>query len=140
MAGSFDMDSARCRIAPWALLLLAGCVERTLLIRSDPPGAEIWVDGRYIGKSPTNVRFVWYGDHEIEVRMERYRSIRRVEPVPAPWYQIFPLDFVTDVLLPFPIRDEREFHFHLEPDPTMKRTEDVERRADELRRALDSAK
>ena len=37
------------------------------------------------------------------------------QPTPPPWYQIPPLDFITDNFLPFRVRDHREFNYVLTP-------------------------
>jgi hypothetical protein len=35
--------------------------------------------------------------------------------VPAPWYEHFPLDFVSENLVPGRIKDQRVFTYHLTP-------------------------
>ena len=50
--------------------LLAGCsTKRTLTIDTEPRGARVWVNDRYVGESPVAVPFVHYGD--FEVRLEK---------------------------------------------------------------------
>jgi hypothetical protein len=52
------------------VLLLAGCsTKRTLTIDTEPKGARVWVNDRYVGESPVAVPFVHYG--EFEVRLEK---------------------------------------------------------------------
>jgi len=48
-------------------LLLPGCVERKLLIRSDPPGAVVLVNGAHAGTTPTEIVFQNYGVVRLEV-------------------------------------------------------------------------
>jgi hypothetical protein len=48
----------------------AGCVERTMLIRTEPPGAEVLVDARRVGRTPVEVPFTYGGTHEILVYRE----------------------------------------------------------------------
>ena len=46
------------------LLLCAsqsGCVERRLTIRSNPPGALVYVDDYTIGVTPVSTSFIYYG-------------------------------------------------------------------------------
>lgn len=49
------------------LTLLAGCTERTLRIKTSPPGAEVIVDRRSYGPSPVEIPFIHGGTHEIIV-------------------------------------------------------------------------
>lgn len=59
-----------------------GAVEETVVhIESDPPGAEILIDGNPTGKTtPADLRGVSEGTHRIEVRKPNYRSdSRRLE-------------------------------------------------------------
>ncbi len=37
------------------------------------------------------------------------------QPVPPPWYQIFPLEFVSDNLLPYRVTNRHEFTYQLQP-------------------------
>lgn len=104
-------------------LLLGGCVDRMLIIRSDPPGARVFVDGRDLGTTPTEVPFEHYGTREVMVRMEEIelRGERALAPqtrmveVSAPWYQWFPFDLFSEFLYPGTIVDAREVMFTLEP-------------------------
>jgi hypothetical protein len=120
-----------------SLLLLTGCVERVLAIRSDPPGAEVTLDGKEVGRTPVDVAFDWYGGREIILRKPGYASILVIEEIGAPWYQIFPFDFVTDVLVPFKIRDARLLEYKLEREPAPVPPEELRERADELKKKLE---
>lgn len=48
-----------------ALLGLAACTERTLRIASTPPGAEVILDRRSVGRTPVEIPFTHGGVHEI---------------------------------------------------------------------------
>jgi hypothetical protein len=121
-------------------LLLGGCVERWLSIKSDPPGAEVYVDGVKVGETPIRVPFEFYGDREILLRKERYETMRRVEGIHAPWWQIFPFDFFTDVLLPFSFEDGHELTYTLAPLGPAETPERVQQRAQELKNRLEQKK
>lgn len=54
-------------VAALAPFLAAGCVERSLLIRTDPPGAVVLLDAKKVGETPVEVPFVYGGTHEIVV-------------------------------------------------------------------------
>jgi PEGA domain len=113
------------RVAAWrtltlvllaaALLLPAGCVRRRLNVRSNPPGAIVYVDNQQIGTTPCSVDFVYYGTREIRLVKPGYETLTVNQPIPAPWYQIPPIDFVAENLVPTKIRDNRSVSYDLAP-------------------------
>ena len=69
-----------------ALLLIAtatltlGCVERELLIRTEPAGAPVWVDEEYVGLSPIVYPFHHYGTRRLRVGPIREAAPAQAEP------------------------------------------------------------
>ena len=121
-----------------ACCLLGGCVERLVTIRSDPPGATVKLDDEVVGQTPCEVGYTWYGTREFTVELPGYRSTSRLVELSPPWWQFFPLDLLTDVFLPFTIRDQRNLRVLLDPEPaTIEEAAAVLKRADETRRRLD---
>jgi hypothetical protein len=115
-------------------MLLSGCVERLVAVRSEPPGAILYVDGERAGETPCDVPYVWYGTREMALERRGFKPVREMLPLRPPWWQIFPLDFVTDVLIPFTITDRLEVTYALEPEPAAGADRDgMKRRAAELR-------
>ncbi len=96
--------------------LLSGCVYRQLVISTPPEqaGAIVQVNGKTVGATPVDVPFDYYGDQHITLMRDGYQTLTVIQPVPAPWYEYFPLDFVSEHLIPFPIRDTRRLHYNLE--------------------------
>lgn len=99
-------------VAALAVVLCAGCVERCILIRSDPPGAPVWVDEEYVGQTAMVHAFAHYGTRRIRVGPVRdesgkmaYEEQEMLLETRAPWYQTFPLDFFAEVLWPGRIID-----------------------------------
>jgi hypothetical protein len=124
-------------IAALALLApaLAGCVERFVSVRSEPPGATVYVDDEKVGVTPCDVKYTWYGKREIVLVLEKHRPVREIVSLDPPWWQVFPLDFITDVLVPFTITDRVDLSYTLPPASTSREErEEVRRRAEELRR------
>ncbi len=119
--------------------LTAGCAARRhLVIESDPPGAEIRLDDRRVGRTPQTVDFAHYGVRRVTLHLDGYRTYTERVALSAPWYARFPFDIVSEVLLPFGWRDRRELHVRLEPgEEVMSRPglRSVLERADVLRRA-----
>jgi hypothetical protein len=122
-----------------ALLLAAiGCVERSIEVRTDPPGARVYLDREFRGLSPLSIPFHHYGVREVAVEKEGYGRETRTRTVAPPWFEVFPLDLLFDGLVPFPLADRREFEFRLAPsgggaDPGR---EGLEERAERARDAL----
>ena len=80
---------------------LTGCVSRRLTVRSNPPGALVEMDGERIGFTPVSVDFTYYATREMRVSKAGYETLTVLQPLRAPWYQVAPLDFVSDNFLPF---------------------------------------
>lgn len=140
------------RLSSLTLLLLMaggmhlGCVERKILIRSEPPGGVALLDNRIVGHTPVTVPFTFYGARKVEVRWDpflvdvpRFEAAEETRYLNPPWYQIFPIDFIFEHLWPFTLEDERVFTFKLkrlpEPDPETaeEREAQVINRAETLR-------
>ena len=117
-----------------ALLPLSGCVQRRLTIRSNPPGARVYIDDYEIGTTPCSTDYVYYGTRKIRLVRDGYETLTVEQRIAPPWYELFPLEFVSENLWPGEIRDEREFEFVLKPQRLVPTTELVGR-AEELRRA-----
>jgi hypothetical protein len=114
------------------LLPVNGCVRRRLNVRTNPPGALVYVDNQQIGSTPCSVDFTYYGTREIRMIKPGYETLTVNQPIPTPWYQIPPLDFVSENLVPTKIRDNRTVTFDLAPQIIVP-TEQLLDRANQLR-------
>src|SRR5688572_11323622 len=115
-----------------AMLLPCGCVRRRLNVRSNPPGALVYVDNQQIGTTPCSVDFTYYGTREIRLVKPGFETLTLNQPIPAPWYQIPPLDFFSENLVPTKIRDNRTVTYDLAPQVIVPREQLVDR-ANQLR-------
>ncbi|MGE0707054.1 MAG: PEGA domain-containing protein [Planctomycetota bacterium] len=119
-------------------LVLAGCVERELVIESDPDGVEVFVDGTLAGVTsggaPVKVPFDFYGTRQVVARRAGYRPFRRNVELCVPWWQVFPLGLFSDVLWPGTIRDEHRVRVRLERRPPPPPAEEEVERAEALGR------
>jgi hypothetical protein len=118
-----------------ALAVLAattGCVERRMTVRTNPPGALVYVDNVEIGTTPVSHRFLYYGTREIRLVKAGYETMTVMQPIATPWYQIPPFDFVADNLAPWEVRDEREFIYQMVPVRNVP-TDEIMSRAEQLR-------
>ncbi len=94
----------------------SGCVERLLKIRSDPPGADVFVNGKKIvGATPLDYPFSFYGTVGVVLRHERFESKRIPKTLSPPWYEIFPLDFFAEFFVPWTLRDHHTIDARLKP-------------------------
>jgi hypothetical protein len=120
--------------ASLALVSQTGCVERLLLIHSDPPGAAVYIDGEKVGTTPCQITYVWYGTRDLILELRGYTLIREQVTLNPPWWQIIPLDLITDIVIPFTIQDKLAVSYTLETAPVSREEVDnVRGRAAELR-------
>ena len=101
-----------------ALVLLptqSGCVERRMTVRTNPPGALVYVDDYEIGATPVSIDFIYYGTRKIRIVKDGYETLTVMQPIPAPWYQFPPADFITENFVPGKIRDQRILDYQLKP-------------------------
>ncbi len=117
-----------------AMLLPTGCVRRRLALRSNPPGALVFVDNQQIGTTPCSVDFTYYGTREIRLVKPGYETLTVNQPIPTPWYEIPPIDFVSENLVPGKILDHRTASFEMQPQLIVP-TEQLLDRANQLRQA-----
>lgn len=121
-----------CLLAALLAVAQTGCVQRRLTIRSNPPGALVYVDNYEIGTTPVSTDFIYYGTREIRLVKDGYETLTVLQPVPAPYYQYFPLDFFAENVVPYEIRDQRNLNYQLVPQ-VMAPTDELLQRADQLR-------
>lgn len=125
------------RAGIWLLLVAAlaacpACIRRTMSIRSEPPGALVYIDGQEVGRTPIDhVTFYFYGTRDIALAREGHLVERETVHVAPPWYSCFPIEIVTE-LLPWRVRDHRYFYFDLRPVGPMEKAV-LLRHADEFR-------
>ena len=98
----------------WAVVTV-GCVERLLQVRSDPPGATVYINGKNAGKTPLDFEFTYYGTVDIILRHEDHLSHRELFPLQPPWYEYFPVDFISELVVPWTIHDNHDVNVTLEP-------------------------
>lgn len=92
-----------------------GCVRRRLNVRTNPPGALVYVDNQQIGTTPCSVDFTYYGTREIRLIKPGYETLTVNQPIPTPWYQYPPIDFISENLVATKIRDNRTVTYDLAP-------------------------
>lgn len=120
-------------LAAWA----AGCVERRMTIRTNPPGARVFVDNREIGVSPISYAYTYYGVSRVRLVREGYETKIEAVRIDPPIYD----NVFTEVFsefLPIRFKDWREITFDLEPTKTVD-LDELKVRASTLRRDAQAA-
>jgi hypothetical protein len=97
------------------LTLSGGCVERTITVRSSPPGARVYLDDVEHGETPVTFDFNFYGQRELVLRKDNYETYREVIEVSPPLYSRFPIDTFFDLLWPFRIEEDHPYDAMLQP-------------------------
>ncbi len=110
----------------------SGAVRRRLNVHSNPPGALVYVDNQQIGITPCSVDFTYYGTREVRLIKPGFETLTVNQPIPTPWYEYVPLDFVSENLLPTKIRDNRTVTYNLAPQLVVP-TQELLDRANQLR-------
>ena len=92
----------------------------------------VFVDGQQIGRTPVATSFTYYGTRNFRLVKDGYETISVNQKFPAPWYQMPPLDFVSENMVPHELRDEHVVSFDLVPKANVS-MEDVRIHAEQLR-------
>lgn len=122
-----------------ASLALAGCVEQTMTIQSTPPGALVYLNDQELGRTPLTRDFNWYGDYDIQVRLEGYQTLKTHQMITAPLWNWVPFDLLA-YLTPVTFKDHRALSFTLKPsDPALDKPIDVLDRAEYLKNKLEGS-
>jgi hypothetical protein len=96
-------------------LLAVGCVQRDLTITSEPSGAVVYIHGmsnQEIGRTPVTIPFTWYGDYEVQLRLEGHEPLNTHANLTMPWYEIPPGDLLSE-LAPWTYHDRRYLHYEM---------------------------
>ena len=113
-----------------AALALPGCISRVLEVKSDPPGAWVYLNGQELGTTPVVHQFDHYGTRSIVVSKQGHKPAAEVIHLRAPWWGWFPFDFFVE-LWPGGVEDRHEFSYELA------RADEVETDMDRLLKNLD---
>ena len=98
----------------------------------------VYVDNQQVGTTPCSVDFTYYGTRELRFVLSGYETLTVNQPIPTPWYQYPPLDFISDNFAMTKIRDNRTVSFTLQPQ-TMLPVDEMIRRGEELRSRTNTA-
>lgn len=120
-----------------AVLVCSGCVERELIITSDPPGATVTINQTTTGTTPFTYRFKHWGVYDMMLEMDDYYPLRVAEPIKAPLYEHTGPDLAA-AMAPVRIKFRKELHYILEKREHEDKKEEVFSRYDERRQQVDA--
>jgi hypothetical protein len=115
-----------------AAFLESGCVYRRVIVRSDPPGARVLLDGQEVGYTPTGIPFTYYGTRKLTLIKPGFETRTELVTIPPPWYQWVPIDFVSDNFIGMHVADRHDINWQLFPQ-TVVPLDQLQQRADSLR-------
>ena len=114
------------------LMASTGCVQRRMIIRSQPEGAFVTVDNQQIGLTPVSVPYTYFGTRDIKLEKDGYKTVKVQQRLEPNWYERFPLSLISENFAGREIRDERVLDFQLEPKVQVQENQLLER-ANDLR-------
>lgn len=117
------------------LAILSGCMTRTIVVTSEPPGALVTLNGVEVGATPLEVGFRYYGQYDLRLRKDGYQPLTAAPWANAPWYEYPPFDFL---LLPVPLESRVQWHYDLTPASVEQGSrDDLIDRAEQMRTAVE---
>jgi hypothetical protein len=110
------IGSWKCCLLGVAICARAGCVERRMVLITEPAGAIVYDEKNDpIGAGPVDKPFTYYGKYQFRIAKDGYETQIIDQPVRAPWYEFPGLDFFSENLIPWTIRDVRYYRYALQP-------------------------
>jgi len=113
--------------------MLTGCVRRTVMVTSTPPGALVWLNDREIGRTPVEVDITYYGRYDVRIVHDGFEPVQTFADANPPLWDMAGPDLLAEVA-PVKLQSRREWHFDLAPADTS--PEGVTARAQALRDTL----
>jgi len=126
------MKRIACLATLMTTTLTAGCIERRLMIFSEPTGALVYHNNKYLGPTPVDRWIVYYGKQHFRLIKEGYQTLDVVQDYSPPWYEWPGLDLLTENIWPFKVREVRRFLYTMQPLQSIP-PDEVRLRAEELR-------
>ncbi len=127
------------------LFLSVGCVTRTITVKTNPSHAKVYVDDKFVGESPITIPFTYYGTRKVMVEKRDadgkllYQRKTVFEKIKTPAYEVFPLDFFSELIWPGNIKDNHVLSYdlvELEPLSKKEQQKKVIENAEELRQKV----
>lgn len=125
----FQSLGARAAALAACAALLTGCVERRLVITSQPSDALVYLNDLEVGRTPLEVDFTYFGVYDIRIRKEGYEPLVTSREAEAPFYEWPGVDLVA---MAIPATKQTIIRWHFDLEPESQDTEGLLERAREL--------
>ena len=102
--------------AGFGAMALAGCIQRTITINSQPQGAVVHLNDVEVGRTPTRLPFTFYGTYDVRLAKDGYQTLHVARQAKAPWWDNPGPDIVAEAL-PGQRKVNLEWHFVLDAMP-----------------------
>lgn len=96
-------------------IILPACVQRTISITSDPPGALVHLNDEEVGRTPVTVPFTFYGLYDVRVEKDGYQPLWTTHRTNMPWWELPGPDLAAEMVPNG--KSELHWHFNLDPVP-----------------------
>lgn len=96
------------------LAILPGCLQRTLSITTEPPGALVWVNDVEVGVTPLEIDFTYYGSYDVRLRRPGYEPVTTIEKITPPIQERPVIDLFAE-LWPQRIENRVQWSYTLTP-------------------------
>ncbi len=80
------------------VLLLPGCIERTISITSEPSGALVYLNDEEVGRTPLRVPFTFYGVYDVRLERDGFTPLHTQAETKAPWWEAPGPDLVAELV------------------------------------------
>lgn len=97
-------------------LACGGCLQRRIVVTSEPEGAVVWINDQEVGRTPVETAFTFYGTYDVRVRKEGFEPVSEARKAKSPWWEYPGPDLIASAL-PMRIRKTVNWHFVLAPLP-----------------------
>jgi len=97
-----------------SVLLLGGCVDRRIVITSDPSGADVFLNDSPVGRTPVEVNFTYFGTYDVRLRKDGYEPLVTTAKTDAPIHEWPGIDMLF-LVMPFTKETNIAWHFEMQP-------------------------
>jgi hypothetical protein len=86
-----------------------------MTVRSIPAGATVYIDEQPIGQTPVSTPFTYYGTRKIQLVKDNFETLTVKQTFNPPWYEYPVIEFFSENVWPWELRDERGLDFQMIP-------------------------
>lgn len=97
-----------------AMVMLPGCLQRTISITTEPPGATVWLNDVEVGTTPLETDFTYYGAYDVRIRRAGYEPILDRRKITPPLTERPVIDLFAE-MIPAKIENRVEWSFAMKP-------------------------